>query len=379
MMILESSRHRAFAISVAACCVLLVAPSKSIAGAVAEPDVPTVKVAPEPRSVDQQIKLAGDYLAGHGVAQDFKLAAYWYEKAAGAGDPEAELQIGYFYDVGVGVAKDPERAAHWYQLAAAGGSLRAKVNFAMVNLWGTGVPKNEKLALKLLNEAAASGSGLAACYLGDFYAFGIGVPQNAAAAEQWYRKGASLHDPLAEFDLAALLFDAKEHAHDPRAAAGLLRESAAAGYVPAMHGLGLLLLRNPGLSQSPSEAISLLNEAANAGNWRSSVLLGVLARDGNGMPFDNGAAYYHFRVAALQGGDQAKKLVEKDLRLLSAAMGSDRARAIDSEAENWYGQHHFVVEFVDKPGVNQAGFPAFALAAPTDGEHAAQILASPHD
>jgi len=379
MMIFESSRHRAFAISAAACCVLLVASSKSIAGAAGEPDVPTVKVAPEPRSVDQQIKLAGDYLAGRGVARDLKLAAYWYEKAAGAGDPQAELQTGYFYESGVGVAKDPVRAVHWYQLAAAGGSLQAKVSLSMAYLWASGVPKDEHMAIQLLNQAAEGGSGLAACYLGDFYAFGIGVPQNAAVAEHWYRRGASLHDPMAEFDLATLLFDAKDHAHDPRAAAALLRESAASGYVPAMHSLGLLLVRNPGLARSPGEAMTLLSEAANAGNWRSSVLLGVLARDGNGMPFDNGTAYYHFRVAALQGGDQAKKLVENDLRLLSAAIGSDRAQAIDSEAGNWYRQHHFALEFVDKQGENQAGFTALALAAPADGEHALQLMAPRHD
>jgi hypothetical protein len=105
----------------------------------------------------------------------------------------------------------------------------------------------------------------------------------------------------------------------------------------------------------------------------------VLARDGNGVPFDNGAAYYHFRVAALQGGDEARKLVEIDLRLLSAAMGSGRAQAIDSEAGNWYRQHHFVLEFVDKQGQNQARFPALALAAPAVGEHAPQLLASPLD
>ncbi|MGA3100754.1 MAG: tetratricopeptide repeat protein [Terracidiphilus sp.] len=377
MMLFESNRHRAFAISAAACCVLLAASSKLIAGA--EPDVPSIKVVPEPRSVDDQIKLAGDYLAGRGVAQDFKLAAYWYEKAAGAGDPLAELETGYFYESGVGVAKDPVRAAQWYQLAVSSGLVGAKVNLAMAYLWGTGLPKNEKLALKLLSEAAANGSGLAACYLGDFYAFGIGVPEDQAAAERWYRKGASLHDPKAEFDLAALLFDAKEHAHDPRAAAGLLRESAASGYVPAMHGLGLLLVRNPGLAKYPGEAMVLLNDAANAGDWRSSALLGVLARDGNGVPFDNGAAYYHFRVAALQGGDEARKLVEIDLRLLSAAMGSGRAQAIDSEAGNWYRQHHFVLEFVDKQGQNQARFPALALAAPAVGEHAPQLLASPLD
>jgi uncharacterized protein len=384
MMLLQSRRHRAFAISVATCWVLLTAPTKMIAGPAAEPDIPSTTVAPEPRSpephsVDQQIKLAGDYLAGRGVAQNLKMSAYWYEKAAGAGDPHAQLQIGYFYETGIGVAKDPARAVHWYQLAASGGLARAKVNLAIAYLWGTGVPAYEKLALKLLNEAAANGSGLAACYLGDFFAFGIGVPQDQAAAEEWYRKGATLHDPLAEFDLGTLLFDATDHAHDLIAAASLFRESAAAGYVPAMHSLGLLLVRNPALARSPGEATSLLNNAANAGNWRSSMLLGVLARDGNGLPQDNNAAYYHFRVACLQGGDEAKKLLARDLRLLSAKLGSYQAQAIKSDAEHWFGQHHFALAFVDKEGETLDGFPALALAVPGNGEHAAQLLISPQN
>src|SRR6202167_2171542 len=219
MMLLESCRHRAFAISVAACCIFFNVPTKIFADPAASPDIPSTTVAPEPRSVEQEIKLAGDYLAGRGVSQDPKLAAYWYEKAAGAGDPHAELQIGYLYETGFGVTKDPVRAAHWYQLAASSGLVRAKVNLAIAYLWGTGVPTNQKLALKLLSEAASNGSGLAACYLGDFYAFGIGVPKDQATAEQWYRTGASLRDPLAEFDLATLLFEAKDHPHDLRAAA----------------------------------------------------------------------------------------------------------------------------------------------------------------
>jgi uncharacterized protein len=379
MMLSPDARHRALAISVTAFCVLFCAQTKIRATPAAATDVPSTTVAPEPRSVDQEIKLAGDYLSGRGIAQDPKLAAYWYEKAAGAGDPLAQLQIGYFYETGLGVAKDPVRAVHWYQLAAMGGSARAKTNLAITYLWGTGVPRNEKMALELLNEAATDGSGLAACYLGDFYAFGLGVPQNPTVAEQWYRKGASLHDPIAEFDLATLLFEGKDHVHDLSAAATLFRESAAMGYVPAMESLGLLLVRNPGLAQSSGEAVAVLNDAANAGNWRSSILLGVLARDGNGVPRSDQAAYYHFRVASLQGGDAAAKLVESDLRNLSVRLGSSQAQAVDSEAGNWYKQHHFVLEFVEKEGVSRPGFPAVALMLPQNGAHATQLLASPQD
>ena len=377
MMLLQSRRRRAFAISLASCCVLFSAPTKMLAEPAAA-DIPSTTVGPEPRSVDQQIKLAGDYLAGRGVAQNLNLAAYWYEKAAGSGDPLAELQIGYLYEAGIGVPRDPARAAHWYQLAASGGLARAKVNLAVAYLWGTGVPTNKRLALRLLNEAAADGSGLAACYLGDFYAFGVGVPADQAAAEQWYRKGAALHDPLAEFDLGMLLFVGANHTHDLSAAASFFRESAASGYVPAMHSLGLLLVRNPALARSPGEAAELLNRAANAGNWRSSMSLGILARDGDGVPKDSNVAYYHFRVACLQGGDEAKKLLATDLQLLFTRLGSFQTQTIDSEAEQWFTKHHFALEFVDREGEKTPdGFPALALAIPGEGQHAVQLLTSP--
>jgi uncharacterized protein len=324
MTLARNSYHCALVLAAAACCVLLFAPA-SVAAAPG-PDTST-RVAPEARSVVEQVKLANDYLAGHGVKQDLKVAAYWYEKAAAAGDPGAELEIGYFYETGTGVEKNSERAVHWYQLAASNGILDAKVDLGIVYLWGIGVPKDQGLAFALLNEAAAHGSGRADCFLGDLYAFGMGVPQDSSKAEQWYRKGARLHDPIAELDLALKLMHAEGNQQDLQTATKLLRVSAAAGYVPAKHALGLLLVRNPNLANSPVEAAEQLNEAADAGNWRSSVLLGVLARDGNADPRDDEAAYYHFRVAILQGGEDANKLLANDLRLLSANLGTDRVQA----------------------------------------------------
>ena len=92
-----------------------------------------------------------------------------------------------------------------------------------------------------------------------------------------------------------------EHPHDIPKAAELLRQAADAGYVPAMHSLGLLLVNHPELKQDPQQSRTLLDMAANAGSWKSSIVLGILARDGRGVPADNKAAYFHFRVAVLQG------------------------------------------------------------------------------
>jgi uncharacterized protein len=348
--------------------------SSAFAGPTGEPDIPSVNTTPQPRSVDEEVRLATDYFMGRGVAQDFKLAARWYEKAAEAGDPEAQMQIGYFYDVGLGVARDPARAVHWYHLAISGGLVGAKVNLAVAYLRGDGVPQNGQMAVQLFSEAAAKGDGLAASFLGEMYDRGIGVAQDKAAGERWYLKGAKLHDPQAEYNLGVLFSQAKDHTHDLRTAETLLRESASAGYVPAMHSLGLLLTKNPELAKSPDEAIGYLKDAANAGSWRSSVILGIVARDGDGVPVDTSAAYYHFRVATLQGGDEAKKLIEYDLRLLSSKLSQSQTQAIDLQAEQWYKEHPLVLEFIHKEGQNRTRFPHYALAVPEDGVHVVPLV-----
>jgi uncharacterized protein len=378
MMRTRISDRRQFAISTFVFLGFFAFTSNLLASSSGEPEISTMRSGPEPRSIEQEIKLANDYFAGRGVERDFKQSAYWFEMAAKRGDPQAQVQIGYFYEAGIGVAKDPERAAHWYQLAASDGLASANVNLGVLYFWGIGVKKNEQLAIQLFREAANHRSGLADCYLGDLYYLGAGVPRNESVGERWYRKGAEMHNPQAEYNLGLLFFDRPDHVRDLRKAVTLLRESSAAGYVPAMYSLGLLLARNPGLSKSSDEANTLLNDSANAGTWKSSVILGVLARDGKAGPRDSGAAYYHFRVAILQGGDDARKRLENDIRRLSSSLGPVQTNELDAQAENWYQRHHKVLEFVPRTGKNRNGFPDYAVANPENGTHDADIPSQPN-
>jgi len=373
MMRTGKSVQRNFVLAALATVVILTVPGSGFA-AVSDPDIPSVKAMPEPRSITDEIKLANDYFTGHGVGLDLKQSAYWFRKAAESGDPQAEAQIGYFYDAGIGVESDPRIAAHWYQLAAAGGLTTAKVNLAVLYLWGTGVEKNQQLGMQLLREAAMKGNGLAACDLGDMYSLGIGVPRDRTQGEQWYVKGAELHDPQAEFDLGQLFFNQTDHPHDQRKAASLFRQSVAAGYVPAMTSLGLLLVHNPALAHSKDEATQLLKKAAEAGIWKSSMILGVLERDGKGQPADPREAYYRFRIAGLQGGKDVDSLLQNDLKDLAARLGPAQTAALDSRAEDWYRQHHLVLSFVYKESGSGTLFPNYAIAVPVNGSHASQMV-----
>jgi uncharacterized protein len=342
--------------------------------AAAEPDVPPAKGDSQPTTIAQQVELAAAYLTGHGVQKDEKRAAYWYERAAEAGDPVAQKEIGYFYQIGLGVAADPARAAHWYQLSAAGGLVSSKVNLGVAYAWGAGVPRNPELAMQLFREAANKGSGVGACYLGDMYAIGIEGKQDLGAAQRWFETGAKLHEPRAEFDLGSLISSPGFRQPNLPRAAELFRRSAEGGYVPAMHALGLLLVNNPQLAKSPSEAIGMLQEAAQAGTWKSSVVLGLLSRDGKSVPLDRKNAYYHFRVAVLQGGDRVAQLLKNDILIVTTSLGPESTATIDKQAADWYQQHHLKLQFIYKGGENWSRYPAFALADPEDGAFAGQLI-----
>ncbi|HEX4286235.1 MAG TPA: hypothetical protein VHZ28_14165 [Terracidiphilus sp.] len=343
-----------------------------LAHSAAGADLTQLETGAQHGSIRKQLQLGADYFLGHGVQRNEELAAYWYEKAANSGDSTAQLQIGYFYQVGIGVSRDAARAAHWYQLAAAGGSAVAKMNLGVAYLWGAGVPRDQTLALQLFHQAADKGCATAAGYLGDAYALGVGVPKDLSAAEHWFAAGAKMHDPRSEARLASYFSGSIGQKMDLPKAAALLRESSGAGFVPAKHALGLLIANHPELSSSPNEAVQLLEEASAAGTWKASAVLGALARDGRGLPTDARAAYLHFKIAQLQGGDEGRDLVAVDLAKLTDKLSQEDAKALDLKATQWVSRHSTRLEFVYKDGS-----PAFALTAPNHELHAGRLMPNP--
>jgi hypothetical protein len=337
-------------------------------------DLTHVRTLAEQGSVSDEITLAADYFAGNGVPQDSKMAAYWYEKAAGLGNPAAQNQIGYFYQAGIGVRQDSKRAVHWYQLSASSGFAIAKVNLAIAYLNGLGVSKNEDLAVRLLTQAYGGGNGTAATYLGDLYYFGLAVKQDKAAGERWFEAGVKLHDPMAAFNLATFYSVSADHPHDLPKAVELLRQSADAGFVPAMHSLGLLLVNHPELKQTPDRSRTLLETAANAGSWKSSVVLAILAHDGRGTPVDYQAAYFHYRLAVLQGGEEADHLIKRDMNAVGTKISDQERQMAIKAADAWFEHHSLKFLFLYKNGASPKDFPAAGMTYASDGSFAGQLL-----
>ena len=336
-----------------------------------------LKARAEQGFVEQEVQLANACFMGDGVLQDFAEAAHWYERAAEAGHPGAQNQIGYFYHAGIGVPVDLERSVHWFQRASASGSVIGTVNLGVAYLEGIGIPKSGEMAVQLLSEAFYKGSGTAASFLGDMYYFGEGVPQDRAAGENWYQAGVKLHDSFAAYKLGVLYAATDGHVQDFHKAAGLLRISANDGYVPAMHSLGLLLVEHPEFAKSSREAQTLLEEAAAAGSWRSSMLLGIMARDGKSIPADRKLAYYYFQVATHQGGEEALRKVAYEIRKLESDLRPEVREELTATADGWASQHHVALLHIFKKKRNSENFPAVAIAIPPEGSFIGKLIPLP--
>ncbi len=105
--------------------------------------------------------------------------------------------------------------------------------------------------------------------------------------------------------------------------------------------------------------------------------LGILAREGRGMPADRKSAYYHFLIATFQGGEVASTLVVNDLRILGEEIGATQTEAISSDASAWFQKHKTPLQFIFKDGGSWKQFPLLAVEFPEGDVHAGRIVATP--
>jgi len=332
---------------------------KSLIASDVNPDVPSEETQRRASAghLREELELARDYYAGRGVSRDLSQAAYWYRKAAEQGDPAAQVDLGYFYLKGIGMKADVAQAAKWFQRAAASGSLAGKLNLAILYLRGTGVPQDSHLAITLLNELTKHEDPRGEAYLGLLYMLGVGVERDPRVAERLFDKAAKHQSPEGEYAMGTLFSVVEGHQHDFPRAATYLRQSSQAGYVPSKHSLGLLLVNHPELPQNQGEARSLLETAACGGTWRSSAILGILYRDGKGVPRDIAAAYQWFMIAEKQGGQKTEAYLSADISSAKNALSADQQQLAENSAEQWMGAHPNKDVFLNQGDRESAFFP----------------------
>jgi hypothetical protein len=102
-----------------------------------------------------EVAIGDKYAAGDGVAQNYKLGAEWYGKAAALGNILGEIHLADCFRDGRGITRDMTQAAAWYRKAADLGDASAQGTLAMLYTLGQGVPRSDVEAYYWLDLAAA--------------------------------------------------------------------------------------------------------------------------------------------------------------------------------------------------------------------------------
>jgi hypothetical protein len=92
------------------------------------------------------------------------------------------------------------------------------------------------------------------------------------------------------------------------------------------------------------------------------------------VPQDDKSAYFHFQVAVRQGGDAARDLLSKDLKILSTKLDTHQRRAIDQDVAAWMQKHNVTLEVIYSNGDRSSPFSGFGLAPAPPHAHAAALV-----
>lgn len=206
--------------------------------------------------------LAQAYLNGNDddVKQDFKKAAYWWEKLADTGNAIGQFNFGLLYAKGCGVKRDFAKAAEWMNKAAANGDADAP-----------GVAKLYAETAEILKKAEA-GDVSAQAAISKIYTQisgsleQFGPERDYAESFKWAKKAAG-NGSLDGMYYLGLCY---EHAHgtdyDPAKAAMIYQKAAELGHAPSQWNLAVCYFNGQGCERNETKGLYWAYESADKGH-----------------------------------------------------------------------------------------------------------------
>lgn len=220
-----------------------------------------------------QINLGILYLRGQGVPRDLVSARAWLEKAAAGGDPQAMYTLGRALDEGTDlVPADPVRAADLYRRAAEKGHALAGLRYGLALSEGFGIKRDVATGQRWLVQAQENGVPEAALALGDQIARlppgrdKAANERNVQTAVKWFDVAAKGGVPSAQFKLANAYFAGVGIARDPAQAEYWYGRAAAQGLPQAQHALGIMMMGGVNGTADPVQGYKWLLLAEKAGH-----------------------------------------------------------------------------------------------------------------
>lgn len=251
---------------------------------------------------ESMIRLGHCYQTGTGGSPSENQALVWYKKSVEAGNPAAEVQIGFIYETG-GRALPPDfkLAIEWYEKAAEHHSLKACAGLARIYASASNPsfhdgPKAIKYAAVLTDKNSRNAESFdllaAAC------ARNLQFDQALKAASE-----AVALSPLEEAEMRRKQREAYKSGQPfpPVATDDWMQQAAQQGSMWAILSLAERYSDLLDESYDPEQARTWYSKAVEDGSKEAMVPLGKLCRQGAGGPVNNPKAFWCFSEAAEAG------------------------------------------------------------------------------
>jgi len=179
-------------------------------------------------------------------------------------------------------------------------------------------------ALRYLHPAADAGSSVAQYSLGQMFKSGLRGAPDLASAEKLFKQAADQGHAGAAFELGLLHRDGLIGRADNVMALAWMRRAASSGYEWAQYELGRYYYENtPSQDGDRQQAATFWQYAATQGHANAALALGLMLKDGDGVPADNDAAGNWLRLAMVQGLQEAERPLAETLLVTKSGVESD--------------------------------------------------------
>lgn len=297
------------------------------------------------KSVECQFKVA-EYYFKHYLGEidlgevdkeaAIKKAIDYYEKAANAGNIEAQYQLYKIFisDEYKPLKKDYDSALKWLNRVAVAGNAEAQIQMGdhLYKVDGTEEDKDCKKAFEWYMKAAEKNNDVAYARIARAYKDGIGVKEDLNKAYEWYGKAANAGNAEAQIEMGDRLYkiDGTEDDEDCKKAFEWYMQAAEQKNNIAYMRIARAYKAGIGVKEDLNEAYEWYDKAAKDGNIRGIFRLGECYYFGRGVEKDEKRAVELFRQAAENDQPDASDWLGQ---CYEYGYGIDKD--ID-EAERWY-------------------------------------------
>ncbi len=238
--------------------------------------------------------------SGDGGPKNEAEAVNWWRSGADAGYAPAIDRLGNYYAFSAPAAERSfTKALPYFERAAAAGDPGAQVQVVDYDWYGRDRPKNPGVALAAYEQLASRGNAVAMTRLADAYRFGTNVPKDPARARQYFERAAQIGSTDAARALGLWLEAGGEGVTaDAQAAAPYLLQAQRASNAQASSQLAKLLI-NKTIAEIPGvDPVALAVSADERGYPEGLGALTAVLREGkNGWEKDLKRAAEYARPA----------------------------------------------------------------------------------